>query len=56
MANLFGSLVDKNFAYDTPFDTEVKVAMSIFSFGLPLSDYSSATVDTDEQQGYIYIH
>lgn len=52
MANIFASLVDKNFAYDTPLDTNVDVAMSIFSFGLPLAGYSNADDDTDEQQRY----
>ena len=52
-ANLFGALVGKNFAYNTPLDTDVDVAMSSFSFGLPLKGYSAATDETDEQHEYV---
>eukprot|EP01083_Nonionella_stella_P133253 405052_1 len=49
VGNMFASLADKDFAYDTPFDTEVTTAMSVFMFGLPLATYENAVDDVEEQ-------
>jgi len=49
VANLFAGLAGTDFAYETPLDTKVGVALSTFQFGLPLSGYESASDDTDSQ-------
>eukprot|EP01084_Bolivina_argentea_P002491 4595_1 len=53
LANIFGSITGKNFAYDTPFDTDVDVAMTTFPFGLPLQGYESQSDNTADQQSEI---
>eukprot|EP00485_Elphidium_margaritaceum_P005399 CAMPEP_0202709734 /NCGR_PEP_ID=MMETSP1385-20130828/21819_1 /ASSEMBLY_ACC=CAM_ASM_000861 /TAXON_ID=933848 /ORGANISM="Elphidium margaritaceum" /LENGTH=1152 /DNA_ID=CAMNT_0049369073 /DNA_START=42 /DNA_END=3500 /DNA_ORIENTATION=+ len=53
VGNIFAQLAGKNFARETPLDTQVDIAMSIFSFGLPLEGYTSSSDNTDDQQSDI---
>ena len=50
VGNLFGGLASKTFAFDSPLDTDVEMALSIFQFGLPLEGYDTANDKIDEQQ------
>ena len=52
-ANIFGALAGNNFAYNTPLDTDIDVAMTVFTFGLPLDGFAAANEDTDEQHEYV---
>eukprot|EP01083_Nonionella_stella_P067628 179021_1 len=51
VSNMFASLADKDFGYDTPLDTDVTTAMTLFNFGLPLDgSYDEKSVDDIEAQ------
>ena len=54
-ANLFGNLAGKNFAYSSPLDTDIDVAISVISLGLPLEGYTTANEDTEEQHEYVIL-
>ena len=52
LANVFSFLVDNDFAV-APTDTDVKVALTIFYFGLPLDGFDSASFDLSDQKDEI---
>ena len=52
LTNMFASIADKRFAYDSPLSTDVDTALTIFSFGLYLEGYNT-TDDNDDQENAI---
>lgn len=53
LANIFSQLSSTSFGYETPYDTQVEAAMSLFTFGAPLAGYTSSADDVDDQNNEI---